>query len=206
MKQYIFEGLAIALLCLNLCCQSKNRETLSSQGFEAHQPSQRSRTDIAMVKKHTATCDCGDSSKLIVETLYKADVDTVSYYKLLILSQDLSIIYGEDTTSLPLPFFDSTFISGKETLIVKKTALYEVKCILNGMKRGYSLNGIHWFDPPHSFYGLCSSEGKWLWYYYGTMHEIFREYNDEYYQKYEQEFGEEINSLKNMIPVLPDFY
>lgn len=206
MKKHICKGFILALVFANVCCQFNSKETQSLQGLVVYQPSQPDSMDIEMVQKHVASCDCEDSSSLIVETLYKVDVDAVSYYKLLVLGQNLRVIYGEDTTNMPLPFFDTTFIRGKDTLTVKKTALYEVKCIPNTMKQIYSLSGIHWFDPPHEFFGLCSTEGKWLWYYYGSMHESFKKYRYGDYEKYEQEFGEEINSLKNMTPVLPGFY
>lgn len=65
----------------------------------------------------------------------------------------------------------------------------------------YSLYGIHWFDPPHEFFALCSQDGEWLNYYYGSMREVYGQYDNGH--KYELEYGNDVNSLRDMVSVLP---
>lgn len=205
MKQYIIQVLMFLLFCLALGCQPKGNKEMAGTlvAEKALFPAPES-IEVDTIKSYTATCSCGDSSKLVVESQYRTVHDSVSYHKIVIISQELRISDGDYTKNISLPFFDSLLIYGNDTIMVKQTALYDIKCLSSGTKQIYKLYGAHWFDPPHEFFGLCSTRGKWLWYYYGSMHEVFKKYGDD--EKYEREFGSEVRSLKNMIPVLPEPY
>lgn len=202
MKRYIIQGLVFLLFCLALGCKPKGNKEMAGTlvAEKALLPAPES-IEVDTIKSYTVTCNCGDSSKLVVETRYRTVHDSVSHHRVLVVKQELRFIEREEVVNLSLPFFDSVMYFNKNSMLAKQTALRKVKCISSGGSHIYSLYGAHWFDPPHEFFGLCSTRGKWLWYYYGSMHEVFKKYGDD--EKYEREFGSEVRSLKNMIPVLP---
>lgn len=201
MEQYIYKSFILASICLNLSCQFKGKEVVPLPKSDKIQQIQPDSIDVVTEKKHIVTCNCGDSSKLIVETSYLNVPDSITYRRMLIIEQKLHFIKKGGSKILATPFFSRTVNYNSKPLTIKETGLIEVKCISKGSRYSYKLYGIHWFDPPHEFFGLCSIEGDWLWYYYGSMHEAFKEYGN--HEKYEEEFGSEIRSLKNMIDVLP---
>lgn len=192
MRKYSLWIFLLALFCL----------ALLSQREKAPQQNQPAGINNYTEKKHTVNCDCGDSSRLIVETLYLTVPDSLSYHGIFIIEQKLHFVNGKSSKFLALPFFNRKIGYKPDSLTVEETALYEVKCIFNDKRQVYMLYGGNWFDPPHEFFGLCSVDGNWLAYYYGSMYETFKEYGD--YQVYEQEFGEDIHSLEEMISVLPE--
>lgn len=144
-------------------------------------------------------CECPYNYKLKVKTSYFIVPDSINTWGWIALSQDL--VYEKDEKiirTVQLPFRTSLY---QDSIPVLSTTLREARCILRGDSMIIKLYGIHQNDPPHEFFALTSPEGEFLWYYYGSMHEIYGQYgNEKIYKAY---FGTEIDNLKHMTPVSP---
>lgn len=141
---------------------------------------------------------CNDKNKLLVKTIYMNVPDTISPFGHLIFSQEL-IFYknGIKAKSLIFPSKKETIKLQDRIVDIFQTSISGIKCHeRNNGSFIYNIYGSHDIDPPHEFFGLISSDGEWLYYYYGSMHEVYESYGNE--DELINEIGEEINSLKNM--------
>lgn len=168
------------------------------KGIQAHDTLNRK------VKTFTAHCLCPPYGELSVQTEYMTCPDSINPFHLLPLSQVLTIqrrIDGSKIT-LSLPFLTWNYNLGDTTLTALQTSLSGVKCIEKDGRAIFSLRGIYCVDPPHEFFAFCSTNGEWLWYFYGSRHEIFKEFGEE--ESLIKYFGEEINNMGNMTKVMPE--
>lgn len=175
-------------------------EQLQIQDFEGIQSHD---TLNRKVKTSTAHCLCPPYGELSVHTEYMECPDSINPFNVLPLSQILTMqTMDGNKVPLSLPFLTWKYNLGDTTLTALQTSLSGVKCIEKDGRAIFSLLGINCVDPPHEFFAFCSTNGEWLWYYYGSRHEIFKEFGEE--ESLIKYFGEEIRYLGNMTKIMPE--
>ena len=157
--------------------------------------------DFFVEKEYTSYINCDSYKELAVKTTYINVSDIISPYRPLIINQEL--FFYKEGVKVTFPFNKRRVdLNGKPTEVFD-TAICKVKC--HRSEKGnwlYNIYGINNFDPPHEFFGLISPQGEWLWYYYGDRYDIYKSYGNN--EEYIEEYGEELNSLKDMKQVCPD--
>lgn len=182
--QIIFAVLGALLLA---CKSGKTQDNNSAVQFA---------NDTLYLEK---TCICTDRHMLKVRTSYFLVPDSINSWGWIALSQEL--VYqkdGEIIKSVHFPFKKHLY---QDSISVLSTTLRQAKCVSRGDSVIIQLYGAYHTDPPHEFFALTSIEGNWLYYYYGSMHEIYDSYGEE--AIYETYFGREVNSLKHMTRISP---
>lgn len=160
--------------------------------------------DTYAEKEIVVECKCSDSIyRVEVLSKYIEDSNNRVSDSAMILNQKLFFFKHDECLGvLDLPFkLVRINLLGKE-LKISATVLYEIKCMVHASGEIiYSLYGAYAFDPKHEFFGLASSQGKWLWYFYGDRYEVYEAFGSQ--TPYLQQFGNELNSLENMVQVFP---
>lgn len=160
-------------------------------------------SNLYLEKHNSISLGCDLKRKLIVHTTFITVPDSISFYRPLILNQDLVFYFEKKPIkTVSFPFHKKLIEVNSQTFRVNNTAICKIKC--HQGKQGnwiYNIQGSYNFDPPHEFFGLISDKGEWLWYFYGARNETYESFGD--LEEYLEEYGEDINNLRDMIKVCP---
>ncbi|GAA0875023.1 hypothetical protein GCM10009118_14310 [Wandonia haliotis] len=138
-----------------------------------------------------------------IKTTYSKVDDTISFRGFIVKNQEITIDKDDNTQlRVKLPFEFQTISTGTDSTIVMSTSVSKIQCLNVNGNTIIKLYGTNFFDPHHEFLGLVSLDGDWLWYYYGTMYETYKEFGKK--QEWNNKIGEDkISDLNGMINVLP---